>query len=78
MYNTLLRKVDEDLYKRCKRYFQAKDNKELIIKALEYVMLKENSSYFKVYKILEQIKFVKVNTKSKHFVYEFIRKLRLF
>lgn len=78
LYNTLLRKVDEDLYKRCKRYFQAKDNKELIIKSLEYIMLKENSSYFKVYKILEQIKFVKVNTKSKHFVYEFIRKLRLF
>lgn len=78
LYNTLARKIDKDLYKRCKRYFQAKDNKELILKALEYVMMKEDGTYFKVYKLFEQINFVKHNTKNKHFVYEFIKQLRIF
>ena len=77
LYNIFARKVDADLYKRCKRYFQAKNNKELIIKALEYIMLKEELTYFKVYDLYEAIRFVNLKTKSKHFVYEFIRSLRI-
>lgn len=78
LYNIFARKVSVDLYKRCKRYFQAKNNKELILKALEYIMLKEERTYFKVYGLFEAIKYVNKNTKSKHFVYEFIRELSLF
>ncbi|MBE6156208.1 MAG: patatin-like phospholipase family protein [Firmicutes bacterium] len=78
LYNTLARKIGKDLYNRCKRYFQAKNNKELIIKSLEYIMLKEEISYFNVYDVFDIIKHVNENTKSKHFVYEFVRKLRLF
>jgi len=78
LYNTLARKVPKDLYKRVKRYFKAKDNKELIIKALEYTMIKEEVTYFNVYKLLKQIKFVKNETKNKHFVYDFVKALRLF
>lgn len=78
LYNTLTKKIDKDLYKRCKRYFQAKTNKELVLKSLEYVMMKEDVTYFKVYKLFEQINFVKTNTKGKHFVYEFVRNLRIF
>jgi len=78
LYNTLARKVPEDLYKRVKRYFKAKNNKELIIKALEYAMIKEELTYFNIYTILKQIKYVKNETKNKHFVYDFIKSLRIF
>lgn len=78
LYNTLTRKVDKDLYKRCKRYFRAYDNKELVLKAIEYVMMKEDVTYFKVHSLSEQIKNIKSNTKNKHFVYEFVRQLKIF
>ena len=78
VYNTLAKKINDDLYKRCKRYFQAKNNKELILKALEYVMMKEECTYFKVYGLFEQISYVKNNMRNKHFVYEFVKNLRLF
>lgn len=78
LYNTLARKIDKDLYKRCKRYFRAKDNKELILKSLEYIMMKEACTYFCIHDVFKQIKFVKQNTKNKHFVYEFVRNLRIF
>lgn len=78
LYNTLTRGVDKELLKRVKRYFKAKDNKEIVIKSLEYTLIKEDLTYFNVYKIMKQIKYVKKNTKNKHFVYEFIRSLKLF
>jgi len=78
LYNTLAKKVDKDLCKRCKKYFKAQNNKELIIKCLEYIIMKEELTYFKVYKLSELIKHVKDNTKRKHFVYEFVRELKLF
>ena len=78
LYNILAKKIDKDLYKRCKRYFRANSNKELIIKALEYTMIKEDNTYFHIYNIFEQIKFVKNNTKNKHFVYEFVKNLKIF
>ena len=78
LYNTLARKVNTDLLKRCKRYFQAKTNKEVIIKSLEYVMMKEEMTYFKIYNVFEMIKYTKKNTKSKHFVYDFVKSLKIF
>lgn len=77
LYNTLVRKVDKDLYKRVKKYFKASNNKELVIKALEYTLLKEDMTYFNVYKIVKHIKYVKNNTTNKHFVYEFVRSLKV-
>lgn len=77
IYNILARKVDKDLLKKCKRYFRAKDNKELIIKALEYTLIKEKLTYYKIYGLFKQIRYVKNNTKSNHFVYEFVRSLKL-
>ena len=78
LYNTLVRKVNKDLYKRVKRYFKAKDDKELVIKALEYTLIKEDMTYFNVYKIMEHIRYVKNKTKNKHFVYDFVKELKLF
>lgn len=77
LYNMLASKINKDLYKRCKRYFKSKDNKELILKSLEYVMMKEDKTYFEIYKILDVIKDIKENTDNKHFVYEFVRNLKL-
>lgn len=78
LYNMLTHGVDKELLKRVKRYFKAKDNKELVIKALEYTLIKEDLTYFNVYKVMKHIKYVKKNTKNKHFVYDFIRNLKLF
>ena len=77
VYNMLARKVNKDLLKKCKRYFRAKNNKELILKSLEYTLVKEGLTYFKIYSIFKQKKYVKRNTKSKHFVYEFVRSLKI-
>ena len=78
LYNILAKRADKDLYRKCKKYFFAYNNKELILKSLEYVMIKEEISYFNVYKLFKQINYVKRNTKNKHFVYEFIRSLSIF
>lgn len=75
VYNRYLRRVPKDLYTRTKKYFKAKDDKELILKALEYIMIKEDITYFNVYKIKNVIKYVKRKTKSDHFVYEFVRNM---
>ncbi len=76
-YNTLTRNADKDLLKKVKRYFKAEDNKELILKSLEYTMVKEKMTYFNVYSLFKQIKYVKKNTNNKQFVYEFIRSLKI-
>lgn len=77
VYNILARKVDKELLKKCKRYFRAKDNKELIIKALEYTLIKEDLTYFNIYSIFKQIRYVKKKTNKKHFVYDFVKSLRI-
>ena len=76
LYNTLMRHVNTDLQKKVKKYFNAKNNKEAILKALEYAMLKEDYSYFNIYKVLSVIKSLKKSQK-KHFIYDFIRSLRI-
>lgn len=78
LYNILVRKVEQEMYKKVKKYFKAKNNKELVIKALEYVMVKENMTYFNIYEVFKQIKYVKNETKKNHFIYDFIKELKLF
>lgn len=77
LYNILSRKVDIDLYKKCRRYFKAKNNKELILKALEYVLIKEEMTYFNVYNVRKLIKHIKKSTNRKHFIYDFVKSLRI-
>ena len=75
IYNYKATKVNKELLKRVKKYFKVKTNKEAIIKSLEYVMLKEDLTYFDIYNASIVIKFTKENTKNKHFVYEFVRRI---
>ena len=74
-YNSLVRFVNEELLERVKKYFKVKSNRELVLKSLEYCMMKEDSSYFKVYGVYKEIRNLR-KSKNKHFVYEFIKKLK--
>ncbi len=77
VYNTLARGVDDNLLKKIKKYFNVSNNKDAIIKSLEYMLLKEKKTYFSIYSIFKEINYVKKNTKSKHFIYEFIKSLKI-
>ena len=76
-YDYLVRKIDKRELKRVKNFFNAKSNKEAVVKAIEYVMKKENVSYYDVYRPYKMIRKFRKN-KNKHFVYQFISKIRLF
>ena len=76
-YNILLRKADKDLLSKVQKYFKASDNKETILKSLEYIMIKEKKTYFNIYNLFKEIKDIKKNTTSKNFVYEFVRSLKI-
>lgn len=75
LYNIRVKKVNDKLLLKVKKYFGAESNKEAIIKALEYAMIKENLTYYDVYSTRDVIKYIKKESKRKHFVYEFIRRL---
>lgn len=75
-YDFITRKVNQKLLRRVYGFFRVKNNKEAVIKALEYVMQKENMDYYKVYKPYKMIKQVKKISKNKHFVSEFLRQVK--
>lgn len=75
-YDFITRKVNQKLLRRVYGFFRAKNNKEAVLKALEYVMQKENMDYYKVYKPYKMIKQVKKISKNKHFVSEFLRQVK--
>lgn len=76
-YKWLLRKVTEKEVKRIKLFFRAKNEKEIVIKSLEYILKNENIDYYAIYKPLKKIKEVQKNYRKEHFVYNFIRKLNI-
>lgn len=76
-YRHITNKVNKKLKKRVTSFFKAKNDKELIIKALEYVMQKENIDYYKVYKPYTMVRKIKKMPKNKHFVYEFLRQVKI-
>ncbi len=76
LYNILTTKNNE-LYLKCMKYFKTDNKKDTIIEALEYILTKENMTYFKVYNVRKLIRYIKRNTKRKHFVYEFVRNLNV-
>ena len=76
VYNILLKGVDADLVKKVKRYFKATDDKEIIIKSLEYVMLKEKETYFQVYNVFKELRKIR-KIKKNNFIYDFVKELRI-
>ena len=72
-YKYMLRNVSKKTLEEMQKLFRTKDNKKLVIKALEYVMLQENFSYFKVYSPYKVIR--KIQHRKKYGVYRFINQL---
>lgn len=77
-YNLLVKNIDKELYNKCKSILRAKNNKELVLKALEYVMIKKEYTYFNVYRILPLIKKIKKDVRTNDSIYNFVKKLSLF
>lgn len=76
-YKWLLRKISENEVKRIKRFFRAKNEKEIVIKSLEYILKNENVDYYAIYKPFKKIKEAQRNYTKEHFIYNFVRKLNI-
>lgn len=72
-YKWLLRNVSKKTIEEMQKFFRTKDNKKLVIKAIEYIMLQENFNYYKVYNPYKVIK--KIQHKKKYGVYRLINQL---
>lgn len=75
-YNFLTRKINREDLDHLMGFFNAKTKKVAVIKALEYIMKRENISYYKIYKVKDMIKYIKKNYKINHFVYEIVRQIK--
>lgn len=71
-------KVDKKEYRRVKNFFNTKSIKETTIKAVEYIMIRENMDYYEIYNIKKIIKKIKKNYFKNHFIYKYVRNLRLY
>jgi len=76
-YKNLTKKIPERELRRVQNFFNTKDEKKLIIKAIEYVLKKEGISYYQILTPRKIIKKIKKTYKSKHFVYKFLKELKL-
>lgn len=72
-YNKIVRHVSKKVLKEMQKLFRTTDNKQLVIKAVEYVMRQEKFSYFEIYNIKKIIKILK--KRKKYGVYRFINQL---
>jgi NTE family protein len=73
-YANLFNKTDKFTYNRIRNFFKVYSDQAMIIKALEYIMSKENYNYNQVYSIRHVIKAV---PNKDNFVYAFIRGLSI-
>lgn len=74
-YKFLCRKIDKQLVRRAMNFFNVDTYKDVVIKSLEYVLEKDNVSYYNVYKAYKMIKKYR-NNDNKRFVYRFIKQIR--
>lgn len=77
-YDKLLRKVDKKMLNKAYLRFLGKNNRDLIIKALECVIKKEKLELYKIYSPYDIIRVARRNTGEQGFEYKFVRKLKLF
>lgn len=73
-YKYLLKFVDKDIVYSMSKLFGTKDEKRLVIKVVEYVMKKEEFTYYNVYRIKDVIKRIRF-TRSDSDVYKFVKSL---
>ncbi|MCM1052810.1 MAG: patatin-like phospholipase family protein [Ruminococcus sp.] len=77
-YKFLNRKVPKKLYRRVKNFFKTSNYKDTTIKALEYIMQKENIDYYDIYNPYKILKKLKKTANNTHFIYRYIKKLKHF
>ncbi|MFI3261074.1 MAG: patatin-like phospholipase family protein [bacterium] len=79
-YNLLVRNMPKRIRKRAEIFFLTRNNKELVIKSIEYVLKKEEKTYMNIYTCSKEIKRLKKRYKKDKslIVYEFISNLKLF
>ncbi len=75
-YKRLIKKIDSKTLTRVKLLLNTKEDKQTIIKALEYVLEKERSSYYYVYSIPNVIRSIR-RLKNRNIVYKFVAELAL-
>lgn len=78
IYNFLIRKIHKKRINRVMSFFNVKTKKLAIIKSLEYIMQKEEIDYYKIYSPLKILRKIKKIDNKNHFVYEFVKDLKLF
>lgn len=66
------------LYKRVKNFFNANSYKETTIKALEYIMEKENITYSEIYDVKKVLKSLRRKLNKDHFIYQYVKSLKYF
>lgn len=76
-YKWITRKISRKEINHIKGFFNARTEKEAVIKSLEYVMKNENIDYYQIYKPYTIIKEIKKNYPKDHFVYNFLRKTNI-
>lgn len=79
-YNLLLKNVPKRLRKRIEVFFLTRNNRDLVLKSIEYVLKREGATYFKIYSPFWELRRIKKLYKydKKIIVYEFISYLKLF
>lgn len=77
-YSFITRKIEKRLIKRVSNFFGTNNIKDTVIKALEYVMEKEEYDFYKVYNPYKEIKHIRKTLDNKYFIYDFVRKIRKF
>lgn len=75
-YKRLNHAVKENLYKATSALLRSTDEKDTVIKALEYVLKKEKKEDLKKYRIKDVVKLAK-RTDNENIVYIYVRKLRI-
>lgn len=75
-YCLLTRKINKKTKNHIMGFFNAKTEKEAVIKSLEYIMRRENVDYYQVYHPLKMLRKLQKLSKKKHFVYQFIQELK--
>lgn len=75
-YKRINRNISAPEYRRVKNFFGTNTYKDTTIKALEYIMKKEEYNYYKIYNAYKEIKYIRKKCQKEHFIYEYISNLK--
>lgn len=76
LYDIYARKIKAKEMHRLMGFFNTHTQKETIIKAIEYVMIREGIDYYQIYQPFKMLKKIRKQKENNHFVYKFLRKIK--